>query len=222
MSTIISNKTIVEDEGFTVAAKDVINFVGNGVTVTNVAGKATVNIPGNPASGNYGLYAQTEQSVPITDDSAHTIIGSGVGTLSVPENGFQVGDSFNAEFGGILSCKNGETISIRILSGTNTLSLSPVFTMPSSGVNNQVWTMSVNFTVRAIGAAGTASIVVIANFHVLKLASGTQEGFGWRTINQSTFDTTVSNQLEIAARWGSNTPAQNSIYSDVFVLHKTY
>ena len=176
----------------------------------------------NPYSKTGGLFAQTAQSTPITDDGPHSIIGAGQGVLTVPENGFQVGDSFNVASGGMMSCKNGETLTIRILSGTTTLSLSPVLTMPSSGVINQVWLMDINFVIRAIGPAGTAKIAVIANFHVLKQASGTQEGFGWRTINETDFDTTVLNELDVTFRWGSNTPLQNSVYSDVFILHKTY
>ena len=100
------------------------------------------------------------------------------------------------------------------------LSLSPTFTLPA--IINQVWFLSINFTIRAIGPANTASIVLLAELHVLKLASGTQEGFGWNTVNSTTFDTTIGNTLDVTAQWGSNTPATNSIYSDIFVLNKIY
>jgi len=81
--------------------------------------------------------------------------------------------------------------------------------------------MSVNFTIRAIGTAGTAELVTLAQFHILKLASGTQEGFAWNTVNNTTFDTTTGNTLDIVAKWSSNS-ALNSIYSDIFVLNKIY
>ena len=171
-------------------------------------------------STTYGLFAQTGNSTPIISNAEGTLIDGGVGTLSVPANGFSVGDSFKADFGGLMSCKNNETLTIRIKAGSTVLSLSPNFQMP--GINNQVWLLSINFTIRAIGPAGTASIVVLANLHVLKQASGVQEGFGWNTINITTFDTTISNTLNVTAQWGSNTPAQNSIYSDIFVLNKIY
>jgi hypothetical protein len=90
------------------------------------------------------------------------------------------------------------------------------------GITNQVWLLNINFTVRAIGPANTASIVVLAELHVLKAASGTQQGFGWNTIKTTDFDTTILNTLDVTAQWGSNTPAQNSIYSDIFVLNKIY
>ena len=172
----------------------------------------------------YGLFAQTGNSPTITDNVERTLIDGGVGTLSVPANGFSVGDSFRVDFGGLMSAKNNETLTIRIKAGTGTtiLSTSGPLTMPNSGVSNQVWLLTINFTIRAIGAAGVASIVALSELHVLKLASGTQQGFGWNTVNNTTFDTTVPNTLDITAQWGSNTPAQNAIYSDLFVLNKIF
>jgi hypothetical protein len=220
MSTSISAKTIVKDESSLVSSNNVINFTGAGVSVSNIGGEATVDIPGNVPATNYGLFAQTGNSTPVTNGSQGTLIDGGVGTLSVPPNGFSVGDSFNANFGGLMSCKNNETLTIRIKSGATELSVSPTLQMP--GITNQVWLLTINFTVRAIGPANTASIVVLAELHVLKTASGTQQGFGWNTIKTTDFDTTILNTLDVTAQWGSNTPAQNSIYSDIFVLNKIY
>lgn len=170
---------------------------------------------------NYGLFAQTGNSTTITSGNEGTLIDGGVGTLSVPPNGFKVGDSFRVDVGGIMTCKNNETLTIRVKSGAiTTLSTSPLLTLPN--ITGQTWLLSINFTVRAVGAAGTASIVVLANLHVLKLASGTQEGFGWNTVNTTTFDTTVLNTLNVTAQWGSNSPLQNAIYSDLFVLNKIF
>ena len=220
MGTQITHKTVVKDENSLIPSNNVINFTGAGVTVSNVGGEATVNIPGNVPATNFGLYAQTGNSTPITNGSQGTLIDGGVGTLTVPPNGFSVGDSFKAEFGGLMSCKSNETITIRIKSGATELSVSPSLQMP--GTTNQVWLLNITFTIRAIGPAGTASIVVLAELHVLKQASGTQEGFGWNTIKTTDFDTTVLNNLGVTAQWGSNTPAQNSIYSDIFILNKIY
>jgi hypothetical protein len=220
MSTQIYTRTVVKDESSLIPSNNVINFTGAGVSVSNVGGEATVDIPGNVPATTYGLFAQTGNSTPVTNGSQGTLIDGGVGTLIVPPNGFSVGDSFSANFGGLMSCKNNETITIRIKSGATELSVSPTLQMP--GTTNQVWLLNIAFTIRAIGPAGTASIVVLAELHVLKQASGIQQGFGWNTIKTTDFDTTISNTLDVTAQWGSNTPAQNSIYSDIFVLNKTY
>jgi len=172
------------------------------------------------APTNYGLFSQTGNSTPITATTTElTLIDGGVGTLSVPANGFKVGDAFRAEFGGLMSAQNGNTIRVRVKSGVVTLADSGPLTMP--GITNQVWLMSINFNIRKIGAAGVAEIVTLGNLHVLKASSGTQEGFGFNTVNNTTFDTTTPNTLDVTAQWSSNN-ANNSIYSDLFVLNKIY
>lgn len=168
-----------------------------------------------------GLFAQTGNSTPVTaTTTAGTIIDGGVGSLSVPANGFKVGDSFTVEMGGLITAKNNDTLKISLASGAVLLAESALMVMPTISTP-QVWTLSVNFTVRSLGAAGVASIVTIAQFHILKVASGTQEGFAWNTVNSTTFDTTISNTLDIKAKWSSNS-ALNSIYSDICILNKIY
>jgi hypothetical protein len=169
---------------------------------------------------NVGLFAQTANSTTITATTSElTLIDGGVGSLSVPANGFKVGDSFRVEMGGVMSAQNNNTIRIRLKSGSVNLGDSGPLTMPA--IINQVFMLNVTFTIRAIGAAGVASVVSLAQFHILKLASGTQQGFAWNTVNSTTFDTTISNTLNITGQWSSNN-ANNSIYSDIFVLNKTY
>lgn len=170
--------------------------------------------------GNVGLFAQTANSPILTNTTTEgTLIDGGVGTLSVPANGFSVGDSFRLDMGGVMSSLNNEKITIRLKSGSVDLGDSGQLTMPS--ISNQVWMLSTVFTVRSIGAAGVASIVSLTQFHILKLASGTQQGFAWNTVNSTTFDTTIANTLDITAQWNTAS-ASNSIYSDIFILNKTY
>lgn len=169
---------------------------------------------------NYGLFAQTANSTPITATTSElTLIDGGVGSLVVPANGFQVGDSFVASMAGIMSARNNDTITIRTKSGSVILADSGDLTMVVT--TNQVWGLTLQFTIRAVGGAGVASIVTTGQFHILKQASGTQQGFGWNAINNTTFDTTISNTLNITGQWSSNNAA-NSIYSNYFVLNKTY
>ena len=72
MSTLITSRTVVQDEGAFVPSNNVINFTGTGVSVSNVGGAATVVIPGNVPATNYGLFAQTGNSTPITNTTVET------------------------------------------------------------------------------------------------------------------------------------------------------
>lgn len=210
----------VKDESTALTQRSVLKFAGSGVSAADTGGETVVTIPGMPSSNAYGLFSQTANSPTITATTSElTLIDGGVGSLSVPANGFAVGDSFRVDMGGIMSAQNNNTIRIRLKSGSVILGDSDPLTMPA--ITNQVWMLSVNFTVRSIGAAGVASIVTLAQFHILKAASGTQQGFAWNTVNSTTFNTTISNTLNITAQFSSNS-ANNSIYSDIFTLNKTY
>ena len=186
--------------------------------VQGIQGIQGIQGPAGPSGG--GLFAQTGNSTPITATTAElTLLDGGVGTLTVPPNGFAVGDSFTANMSGIMSAKNNDTLTIRIKAGSTILAQSAALTMP--GITNQVWNLTVDFTIRAIGGAGVAGIATLGQLHVLKQASGTQQGFGFNTINTTTFDTTISNTLNVTAQWSSNS-ATNNIYTDIFVLTKIY
>jgi len=173
------------------------------------------------SQGNsYGLFAQTVNSPIVTATTTEsTVIGSGVGTLNVPANGFQIGDSFRADFGGLLSSKNNDTIRIRIKAGSIILADSGTETMTTAV--DDVFQLSVNFTIRTLGGPGVASIVSLGVFHTTKQSNNQQGGFAFNTVNNTTFDTTISNTLNVTAQFSSN-DSQNSIYSDIFVLNKIY
>lgn len=168
----------------------------------------------------FGLFAQTGNSVSVSATTLETtIIDGGVGTLTVGANQFQVGDSFRADFGGLLSAKNNDTLTIRVKAGSVILADSGPQTMTTS--TDDVWQFSVNFTVRQVGVAGVADIVSLGVFHTTKQSNGAQTGFAFNTVNTTTFDTTISNTLDVTAQWSSSS-TENSIYSDIFVLNKIY
>lgn len=169
---------------------------------------------------NTGLYAQTANSTAITGTNVETtLINGGVGSLSVPANGFSVGDSFRAVVAGVLSAANNQTIRIRVKTGSVILLDSGA--QPITNITNDVFSLNIDFTIRALGAAGVGSIVSLGTFHYIKTSNAATQGFAFNSVNSTTFDTTISNTLNITVQWGSNN-AGNSIFSDIFILNKTY
>lgn len=211
----------VKDESTALTQRSVLKFAGAGVTAADSGGETVVTIPGSIAATNYGLFAQTANSTVITNTTAESsLINGGVGTLTVPANGFSVGDSFRAVFGGVVNANNNQTIRIRVKAGSIVLLDSGVQNLGSSVIND-VWSLNIDFTIRAIGAAGVASIVSLGSFHYTKTNNASVQGFGFNTVNNTTFDTTISNVLNVTAQWGSAS-AGNNIYSDIFILNKIY
>ena len=174
----------------------------------------------NSLPPNYGLFAQTAVSTPIANTIAEkTLIGTGVGTLSVPANGFAVGDSFALKMCGNVSCANNETIHIRIKSNGIVIGDLGVFQMKIA--TNKFFELVVDFTVTKIGGAGVAELFVNGQYSYNQNANTQLDGSNFALISNTTFDTTIINTLTITGHWGLANAA-NSIQSQNFVLTKTY
>jgi hypothetical protein len=177
--------------------------------------------PSLPSSLNYGLFSQTANSTIVTNTTVETsLINGGVGTLTVPANAFTVGDSFRAVVGGVVNADNNQTIRVRVKAGSIVLLDSGLQNLGSSVIDD-VFSINVDFTIRQIGTAGVASIVSLGIFHYTKTNNASVQGFGFNTVNSTTFNTTVSNTLDITVQWGAASTG-NNIYSDIFTLNKTY
>lgn len=164
----------------------------------------------------YGLFAQTGSSTPVSGTTVETsIIGSGTGTLSVPSNGFRVGDSFSAKLNGHISCVGSATIQIRVKANSVLLGDTGVIALDTT--TGKHWQLDLNFTIRSIGSVG--SIASFGSFGYIKNSGLNYEGSNFVTITP--LDTTILNTINITAEWNTNNSG-NSIYSDIFVLNKIY
>jgi hypothetical protein len=192
------------------------------VSVDTGSGYETRSITGQQiiAAGSYGLYTQTASSTPVTNTTTETsLLDGGLGTLTVPANGFKVGDSFHAILTGHVSSVNNHTLRIRIKTDGIVLADTGVITM--AGATGRHWKLEVYFTVRTLGASGVASIAAGGTFMYTKNASNNFEGTNFSTETITGFDTTISNTLAITAQWGTANTG-DSIYSEIFTLNKTF
>lgn len=175
----------------------------------------------NPFGYLSRLYTQTNSSTPITNTTAETsLLDGGLGTLTIPANGFQVGDSFSGVLIGHLSCVGSATLHIRVKTTLGIL-LADTGAMAMNSTTNKHWNLNIDFTVRQVGAATVASIASGGLFSYTKDGGLNFEGVNFSIINNTTFDTTISNTLVITAQWNTNNVG-NSIYSEIFTLNKTY
>tara|TARA_R110000868_G_C10543802_1_gene735206 strand:- start:47 stop:607 length:561 start_codon:yes stop_codon:yes gene_type:complete len=167
-----------------------------------------------------GLYAQTSLGTLITNTTVETsLIGAGVGTLSVPPNTFKVGDSFTAKICGHLSCANNETVHIRVKSNGTVIADAGVFQMKIT--TNKFFELNIDFTITKIGVAGVAELFTNGQYSYNHNAAGEIAGNNFALVTSTIFDTTVLNALSITAQWGA-AKAANSIQSQNFVLTKVY
>ena len=183
------------------------------ISYSDLLTQLTAAISGNATL--FGLYAQTVNSATITNTTTETsVIGSGVGGLTVPANTFLRGDSYHAKIGGVISAQNGDDITINIKTGstvlasTGSISLSPVTALG--------WELELDFTIASLTATG--SMCTNGNF-AYNRDTGSLEGFVFQDVQ--TIDTTIDNTLDITVTWGQ-AKTQDQIYSANFVLFKTY
>jgi len=145
--------------------------------------------------------------------------GTAVGGLIVPANLFEVGDSFRLKVCGQIGAHFNDTLTIRIKSGSVILSASTPMPMPA--ISLEVFELECTFVIRSIGSAGVASIMTNSNFTFNKSNIRNYEGLNWLFLNDTTFDTTITNTLSLTAQWSSNN-VQNHIQSIVANLERIY
>jgi hypothetical protein len=172
------------------------------------------------SQGLSGLYAQTALGTLITNTTVESsLIGTGVGTLSVPPNTFQVGDSYTAKLCGYLSCANNATIHIRIKSNGVVIADAGVFQMKIT--TNKFFELILDLTVTKIGVAGVAELFTNGQYSYNHNSQGDLSGNNFALVSNTVFDTTILNALSITAEWGAAS-ASDSIQSQNFVLTKVY
>lgn len=187
------------------------------VSAANQGDVLTKDASGNAVfqSSSSGLFAQLSQSAPVTNTTTETsIVGFGVGSLTVPRDTFIAGNSYHAKIGGMLSAQNNDQITIRIKSGTTVLATTG--TIDLSPVTNLAWEIELDFTIQTIGVSGT--VLTNGNF-AYNRDSLSLEGYVFQ--DSQTIDTTSDNTLSVTVQWGQ-AKTQDTIYSSSFVLYKTY
>ena len=164
------------------------------------------------------LYAQTVQGATINTEGEQSIVGAGVGGLTVPADWFRVGDSYHGKIGGLINATGGgnrSEITINIKTGATILATTGAFDLDLA--NNQGWECELDFTIAAIGATG--SICTNGNFAYTK--DGNRSVFGYIFQDVETIDTTIANTLDVTVEWNV-LKSGDDIYSANFVLYKTY
>lgn len=174
---------------------------------------------------NYGLFNQTGSSIPVNGSAGDVVtsgslLDGGFGTMSVPANGFSIGDGFQALLTGQLEIANNHVLDIKVKTGGVVLADTGNITM--SGATDKNWRLSIDFSINAVGPAGTAAIATSGLFNYRKDASSDVQGEIFSFTNNSNFDTTIDNTLEIEAILGSSCGVDEYIYSSYFTLRKIF
>lgn len=168
------------------------------------------------------FYSQTADSTTITNTTTETtLIGSGVGSLSVPANTFKVGNAYLVKIGGVISSQNGDLIRFKVKANSGTIILADTGNITLKSATTKVWQLEIQFVIRTIGADTVASIKTHFVFSYEEDSSDKFDSQAFDVLNNTTFDTTIQNTLDITATWGQ-AKTQDSIYSTVCNFNKIF
>jgi len=158
------------------------------------------------------LYEATATATVASTVTETTLIGSGVGTVTLPANFFLAGNSVRIRATGVYSTKaaTAGTLRIRIKKGTTVL-LGTTAQTVTDNLTARVWELNATITAKS----GTA---VIENTKVRLSTSATAEQ-AWEMNNGTTAVTigSTSEALNLTAEWGTS-DASNTISCTNFVV----
>jgi hypothetical protein len=181
---------------------------------------AEISLKNTIINQSNGLYAQTSLSTAIVNtDVEASLVGAGVGSLTVPANGFRVGDSFTAKMCGKMSCLNNSNLTINITANNINIVAIPLLSLVTA--TNKIWDLIIDFTISQIGGVGVGDMHINGTFNYNRQSNNQFVATNFLTTNLPVFDTTIQNTLDIKATWGAASPS-NSIQSQNFNLFRIF
>jgi len=165
-----------------------------------------------------GKFSQIDDSVEVLDPSTNTLIGLGVGDLIFPADSLSVGDSYRGKMSGVMTATNTQELFVFLDMNGNSFSSGLI---DLETVSSNKWEIDFDFTIRSLGVA--AEMFVVFTFkYVPDSASPFIASEGITVNGILTFDSSVLNTLNLRGSWNLDQAGVNSIYSQLFVLNKTY
>jgi hypothetical protein len=165
------------------------------------------------------LYCMIADGATVSDGDPETSllasgVGDSVGTLTVPANGFAVGDAFHFVVAGDCVFDNSNEITLK-LNNSGTLASITMELEDTTGTTS--WELEADFVIRSIGSSAS----IITNFDFTFNKKALKDFKGVRNVVVSSIDTTVSNTLDITAEF-TVAPQTSSITAKLAYLKRMH
>ncbi len=144
------------------------------------------------------IFTATASATCTTTTTETSILGTGVGTKTLPANYLVAGKTIRVVVKGIFSNAAAETLRIRVKAGS-TILLDTTATTVSGTYTNAMFQAGGSFVCRTTGAAGT----VIGSGSLSYVSGATASSVPMVNTTTTTLDTTAAQTLDVMATWGS-------------------
>lgn len=152
------------------------------------------------------LFTQTADKTVANTTNETSLIGSGVGSLTLPANFFTAGKTLRLTMSGVYStvAVTGDTVTIKVKVGTTLLASKATSSLVTGG-SNLFWASEILITCRTTGNSGT---VQVSGGVIYQIAgSATVEDAINNSIGTSSLDTTTSGLLDVTVTHGGADPS---------------
>lgn len=156
-----------------------------------------------------GVVFTSTATATVANSVAETsIIGTGVGTKTLPANFFVAGKTVRLHLRGVVSETGTPTLQIKVKYGATVLLDSTALALVAGIPANANWECVADITCRTTGATGTVQCSGNFNYQTASISSAADHH--WLPANLATIDTTASSALDVTATWGTAS-ASNTI-----------
>lgn len=157
------------------------------------------------------IFTQTADKTVASSTSETSIVGTGVGGLTLPANFFVAGKTIRVTMSGVYStvAVTGDTVTVKIKYGSTVLA-SKATTALVTGGTNLAWFSDVLITCRSTGASGSVQVSGGVRYQIA--SSAIIEDELNNAVATTTLDTTASGLLDVTVTHSGNS-ASNSVKS---------
>jgi len=163
------------------------------------------------------LFSQTATVTVASTDAETTVLGAGIGTLTLPVNFFVIGKTIRVRAMGIFSDTGTPNITMTYKLGSTTIMSTGAVALAGT-ISNNSWMAEGLITCRTVGATGT-----VFGQGYFEYDESTHAGtrLGMAATAAVTVDTTSTLAVNLTVTWGTNS-ASNTMSCTNFILEVLY
>lgn len=162
-----------------------------------------------------GIFRQTASVTIVNSAAETTLIGSGVGSVTLPANFITPGMTFKVRGFGLHTAAANPSVEVKIKFGTTILLDTGIVTSGNS--TNALLDIEAWITCRSSGAGGTVFAQGWYREHTGGASGGTSTSFNMVNTSATTVDTTAAQTINITWQWGTASASDSATLTNLII-----